>query len=208
MMDIDWHDFVVVQQIELYNDQEMNEQQLAQEQILAAEEEHKKAKMSAIMSEQVKQHMMENQELQNMPDPSMLGQMEQPDDNDEKDRSADKMNDRVDQTETKMAMLPEGQALDPEMKIVKNYVRKADNDSVVPESSKSLVGAQKCPNCQKVIPKQEWRDHFKICMMDSKWKEQKLQRQEREKMNTLASSDEITQNLRRFASQRPDIFGK
>ena len=52
--------------------------------------------MSAIMSEQVKQHMMENQELQNMPDPSMLGQMEQPDDNDEKDRSADKMNDRVD----------------------------------------------------------------------------------------------------------------
>ena len=73
MGDVDWHDFVVVEQIELYNDQEMNEQQMAQEEIFAAEEESKKAKMSAIVSEQVKMHMMENQELQSMPDPNMLG---------------------------------------------------------------------------------------------------------------------------------------
>ena len=31
--DIDWQDFVVVEQIELYDDQEMTEQQEAQEQI-------------------------------------------------------------------------------------------------------------------------------------------------------------------------------
>ena len=74
---IDWHDFVVVEQVDLYDDVEMNQQQLAQEEIMAAEEESKKAKMSAIMSEQVKMHMIENQELQSMPDPNMIGQQKE-----------------------------------------------------------------------------------------------------------------------------------
>ena len=30
--EVDWHDFVVVEQIDLYNDQEMTEHQQAQEQ--------------------------------------------------------------------------------------------------------------------------------------------------------------------------------
>ena len=132
-----------------------------------------------------------------MPDPSL---MQDDGDSEKKEQVIEVMKTDVDQGHANGQTLPEGQALDPDMKIVKNYKRQVDQDSVVPESNKAAVGMQKCQNCQKVIPKAEWREHFKICMMDSKWKEQKLQRIERQKMNSLASSDEIIQNLRRFAS--------
>jgi hypothetical protein len=107
--------------------------------------------------------------------------------------------------------LPEGSALDPDMKIKKNYVRKtagSDQPGASETSSKAAAqqGQQKCPNCKQNIPKSEWREHFKICTMDSQWKEQKQQRMERES-NAPGTGDEITQNLRRFAAQRPDIFG-
>lgn len=88
------------------------------------------------------------------------------------------------------------------MKIKKNYVRKpADEDA-------NRANLQKCPNCKQDIQKTDWRNHFKICVMDSKWKDQKQQRVERQNLNTLATGDEITQNLRRFANQRPDLYGK
>jgi len=34
--------------------------------------------------------------------------------------------------------------------------------------------------------------------MDPKWREEKLKREERAKLNSLADGDEIAQNLRRF----------
>lgn len=32
---------------------------------------------------------------------------------------------------------------------------------------------QKCPNCKLDINKVEWREHFKICVLDSKWRDNK-----------------------------------
>ena len=55
-------------------------------------------------------------------------------------------------------------ALDPNMKIVSDY--KKPNEKV-------SLGVQKCPNCKQEIAKTEWRQHFKICMMDSKWRDNK-----------------------------------
>ena len=104
--------------------------------------------------------------------------------------------------------LPKGSALDPEMKVVKNYVRKtaedAGNEGEVPKSE----GTQKCPNCKSVIEKVEWRQHFKMCMLDPKWKEKKQHMIERQANAAFAGADDITQNLRRFANKRPDIFGR
>jgi hypothetical protein len=57
-----------------------------------------------------------------------------------------------------------GAALDPDLKVKKNYVRKTD------EAAKS-TGTQKCPNCKQDILKSEWQQHFKICVLDAKWKE-------------------------------------
>jgi len=43
--------------------------------------------------------------------------------------------------------------------------------------------------------------------MDSKkWLEQKKDREFRETLPALAEGDEITKNLKRFASQRPDLY--
>jgi hypothetical protein len=42
--------------------------------------------------------------------------------------------------------------------------------------------------------------------MDPKWREEKLKREERAKLNSLAGGDEIAQNLKKFAQDRRDIF--
>ena len=63
-------------------------------------------------------------------------------------------------------------ALDPTMKIKKNYVRNVTSglNSSDPKKA-SAAGTQKCPNCKAEILKSEWKSHFKICVMDGKWKE-------------------------------------
>ena len=47
---------------------------------------------------------------------------------------------------------------------------------------------------------------MRLELMDPKWREEKLKREERAKLNSLASGDEIAQNLRRFAQDRKDIY--
>ncbi len=72
------------------------------------------------------------------------------------------------QNDEVQSQLPvEGSALDPDMKIKQGYVRKANQDE------QKTVGSQKCPNCKLDINKNEWREHFKICVLDSKWRDNK-----------------------------------
>ena len=134
--------------------------------------------------------MAENEELKSMPDPNQIGQ-------------SNAEPEQIKTTSTKPS-LPEGSALDPNMKVVKNYVRKEE----ATDSKQSIEGTQKCPNCKQNISKSDWRQHFKICIMDSKWKEEKQKLNERQANAAYAGADDITQNLRRFASARPDIFGQ
>lgn len=47
---------------------------------------------------------------------------------------------------------------------------------------------------------------MRLELMDPKWREERLKREERSILNSLASGDEIAANLRRFASERKDIF--
>lgn len=47
---------------------------------------------------------------------------------------------------------------------------------------------------------------MRLELMDPKWREEKLKREERAKLNSLASGDEIAQNLKKFAQDRKDIF--
>ena len=126
--DVDWFDFVVVEQIELYDDQEMTEQQNAANQ----NNIEQNAKKSQILTQQVKQHMQENEELKSMPDPSQIGAANvteadgQAQNAGEKLDEASKMNNNAAENS---AALPKGSALDPDMKVVKNYVRKTADDN-------------------------------------------------------------------------------
>lgn len=38
---------------------------------------------------------------------------------------------------------------------------------------------QKCPNCKQDISKAEWRAHFKVCVLEKNWKDQKQSRLDR-----------------------------
>ena len=149
--DVDWFDFVVVEQIELYDDQEMTEQQNAANQ----NNIEQNAKKSQILTQQVKQHMQENEELKSMPDPSQIGAANvtesdgQAQNVGEKLDDASKMNNNAENS-TAANMLPKGSALDPDMKVVKNYVRKTADDTANQDESqqKQAEGTQKCPNCK------------------------------------------------------------
>lgn len=165
--DIDWHDFVIVEQIDLYED-ETN----AASQRDRTESEHQ---LDNQMQAQLKKQIQDNAVIATMPDPDEVEQQEQTIEN-------------------------KGVALDPDLKLKKNYVRKTE------ETTKNRE-YQKCPNCKQDILKSEWQQHFKICVLDSKWKEQKEQRAQRTAQSSLAGGDEISQNLSRFASQRPDLYG-
>ena len=139
--DVDWFDFVVVEQIELYDDQEMTEQQNAANQ----NNIEQNAKKSQILTQQVKQHMQENEELKSMPDPNQIGapvnvtsdadgQAQNGGEekgNQENDAAAKIKNVAESQQRQDVAakLLPKGSALDPDMKVVKNYVRKTADDT-------------------------------------------------------------------------------
>ncbi len=47
---------------------------------------------------------------------------------------------------------------------------------------------------------------MRLELMNPKWREEKLKREERAKLQSLATGDEIAANLKRFAQERRDIF--
>ena len=73
------------------------------------------------------------------------------------------------------------------MVIKKNYQREEGK-----KTTAAPVGTQRCPKCQQEIPISEWREHMRLELMDPKWREEKIKREERSKLNSLASGDEIT----------------
>ena len=153
---IDWQDFVVVDKIDLYEDEEMRDANDAEEQDKLKEQER-----LALM---VRQQIEENQQILTMPPPSMVAGMQQ------SVQGA---------TETVI-----NSALDPEMKIRKNYQKKADE--------KKQTDTQKCPKCQQEILITEWKEHMRLELMDPKHRENKLKMEERKNLNSLASGEEIS----------------
>jgi hypothetical protein len=47
---------------------------------------------------------------------------------------------------------------------------------------------------------------MRLELMNPKWREEKLKREERGKMLSLATGEEIAANLKRFAQERRDII--
>jgi len=85
-----------------------------------------------------------------------------------------------------------------EIKIRKDYVK-----SMVPHKS---VKTAICPKCGLEIPVDEMAEHIRIELLDPKYRLQKQAIIERTKGVSLATDDEISQNLNLFARKRGDIF--
>jgi splicing factor 3A subunit 1 len=92
---------------------------------------------------------------------------------------------------------PTSQA-EPGMKIRKDYV---------PKSSSGEKATNKCPLCQQYIPVSDFNEHLRIEMLDPRYKEIKQQVETRNQNITMAEGEEVAANLANFAKRRPDLFG-
>ncbi|KAK9461640.1 Pre-mRNA splicing factor PRP21 like protein-domain-containing protein [Lipomyces oligophaga] len=85
------------------------------------------------------------------------------------------------------------------------------NIKILPQGStrRSLQAAritvQECPLCHEPIPAAEFDEHMRIELLDPRWKEEKAKNEARQAISNLAFN-EVTQNFKRLASARTDLF--
>jgi splicing factor 3A subunit 1 len=61
-----------------------------------------------------------------------------------------------------------------------------------------------CKNCNQQIPADEYSEHVRIELLDPRWKEQRQKADDR--YATTINTVDVANNLKRFASQREDIY--
>ncbi|KAF2856603.1 hypothetical protein T440DRAFT_503289 [Plenodomus tracheiphilus IPT5] len=81
-------------------------------------------------------------------------------------------------------------------RIVTDYVPRA--------AKKTNVAMAMCPNCKQQIPSNEMDEHIRIELLDPRWKEQRDKAEAR--YSTTINTADVANNLKRFASQREDIY--
>ncbi|OBT51534.1 hypothetical protein VE04_06879 [Pseudogymnoascus sp. 24MN13] len=86
------------------------------------------------------------------------------------------------------------------MKIKENYIPRAARRAANKNAQMAL-----CPNCKQQIPYSELDEHMRIELLDPRWKEQKSKSDARYATTNLWNND-AANNLKRLASQRPDMF--
>ncbi|KAF2003915.1 hypothetical protein P154DRAFT_519815 [Amniculicola lignicola CBS 123094] len=77
----------------------------------------------------------------------------------------------------------------------------------VPRAKKANVQMVICPNCNSQIAADELDEHIRIELLDPRWKEQKDKATARYAPVNVPTAD-IAKHLKRFASNREDIFDK
>ncbi|KAL5119464.1 SF3a splicing factor complex subunit [Pleosporales sp. CAS-2024a] len=82
-------------------------------------------------------------------------------------------------------------------RIVTDYVSRA-------AAKKANVALAVCPNCKQSIPANEMDEHIRIELLDPRWKEQREKMEAR--YSTTINTADVANNLKRFASQREDIY--
>ncbi|RMZ71805.1 pre-mrna splicing factor [Pyrenophora seminiperda CCB06] len=71
-------------------------------------------------------------------------------------------------------------------------------------TKKTNISMAMCPNCKQQIPSNEMDEHIRIELLDPRWKEQR-EKSEARYATTINTAD-VANNLKRFASQREDIY--
>ncbi|CAI6335997.1 unnamed protein product [Periconia digitata] len=74
----------------------------------------------------------------------------------------------------------------------------------VPRAKKANVSMVTCPNCKQSLPSDEIQEHMRIELLDPRWKEQRAKTEAR--YSTVINPTDAANNLKRFASQRDDIY--
>ncbi|KAJ1324296.1 splicing factor 3A subunit 1 [Microdochium nivale] len=229
---IDWHDFVVVETV-VFTDADdqatlppptsLSELQYASleqkgkasvsanlriEEAFPSEEDSTQNGYSAQPNQNLPYHpaypsQQPQYPVQNMPQPEAPYQMAPPprpygtqeeEENQRiREREENRMRMQMAQAEAKGGAAP--------MKIKENYVPKAAQRAANRQGGQMAL----CPNCKQQIPLNELEEHMRIELLDPSWKEQKAKTEQRYATTNLTHAD-MANNLKRFASQRADIF--
>ncbi|KAH9826815.1 Pre-mRNA-splicing factor, partial [Teratosphaeria destructans] len=83
-------------------------------------------------------------------------------------------------------------------KIRHDYVPRA-------QAKRQAANTSICPNCGQAIPNDEIDQHIRIEMLDPRWRDQARINQQRSSTTNISTQD-VANNLKRFASQRTDLF--
>lgn len=112
---------------------------------------------------------------------------------------------RIREREEARARMQQAQAdakgINGPMKIKENYVPRAAARAANRQGAHMAL----CPNCKQHIPMNELEEHMRIELLDPRWKEQKAKAESRYQGANMATAD-VANNLKRFASQRSDLF--
>lgn len=84
------------------------------------------------------------------------------------------------------------------MKIRSDYVPRA-------QAARKNAATALCPNCKQSFPVDQIQEHMRIELLDPRWREQKAKADARYSTTNLSTAD-VANNLKRLASQRTDVF--
>ncbi|PWA76466.1 Pre-mRNA splicing factor PRP21-like protein [Artemisia annua] len=183
---IDWHDFVVVENIDFADDEDDDIPPP-----MSLDEVIRRSKMSAVEEEEVVElgkeveMEMDEEEVQLVQEGMEAARHEENNNDDMKEA-------RVISEEN-----------EPQMRIVKNWKRPEERAPAERNPTKYVIS----PITGELIPVNDMSEHMRISLIDPKFKEQKERMFAKIKETTLAKDDEISRNIVGLARTRPDIFG-
>ncbi|GJV51571.1 probable splicing factor 3A subunit 1 [Tanacetum coccineum] len=183
---IDWHDFVVVENIDFADDEDDDLPPP-----MSLDEVIRRSKMSAVEEDDVVEPgkevemEMDEEEVQLVQEGMEAASLEE--NNNDGIKEA-----RVISEEN-----------EPQMRIVKNWKRPEERTPAERNPTKYVVS----PITGELIPVNDMSEHMRISLIDPKFKEQKERMFAKIKETTLAQDDEISRNIVGLARTRPDIFG-
>lgn len=187
---IDWHDFVVVETIEFFDDEPDLPAPASYEQLMAGyvpaapEPEAKPAEEEMEMEEEEME--MEEEKPESPP--------AQPEPERKTEPEPEPEPEPMSPPEPEIPVLPP----DTKLKILKEPIKR-------PEPKKH-VAMMLCPRCHTMVPQEEYSEHMRIELLDPKFAEERRRQEHRRKESTQPIQD-ISQNLASLAKRRTDIFG-
>ncbi|GKA85100.1 probable splicing factor 3A subunit 1 [Tanacetum coccineum] len=183
---IDWHDFVVVENIDFADNEDDDMPPPMSLDVVI-----RRSKMSAVEEDEVVEPgkevemEMDEEEVQLVQEGMEAASREE--------------NNNDDMEEARVI----SEENEPQIRIVKNWKRPEERTPAERNPTKYAVS----PITGELIPVNEMSKHIRISLIDPKYKEQKERMFAKIKETTLAQDDEISRNIVGLARTRPDIFG-
>lgn len=214
MQVINWYDFVVVDVID-FDDEENQKEEEEKEQIetnQAIKEKEQAEEEKPIKNEENDDIIVDNispiiTPLQVIPPPEKPTIYNEKQNNQENEISENngiiQERSNKDESNKKLNDNENINIPNPNIKIVKNYIRQPHKATISQKESSEI----KCPLCKASVPEDDFQEHIRIELLDPKWKEVQKEISSRQDSTTLASTSEFLTYLGNFSKSRPDLFG-